>query len=60
MVWIHERGAFEYLELVFANEDGTSNRARHEESGRFSKYFYNINFTDSLISYHNYLFDKDR
>ncbi|MEI7151706.1 hypothetical protein [Pectobacterium carotovorum] len=55
-----ERSAFEYLERVFANEDGTSNRTRHAESGRLSECFYNINFTDFFISYHDYLFDKCR
>lgn len=55
-----ERSAFEYLERVFSNEDGTSNRARHAESGRLSECFYNINFTDFFISYHDYLFDKYR
>ncbi|MGL4754486.1 MAG: hypothetical protein ACRCXB_19095 [Aeromonadaceae bacterium] len=55
-----ERSAFEYLERVFANEDGTSNRACHAESGRLSECFYNINFTDFFISYHNYLYDKYR
>lgn len=55
-----ERSAFEYLERVFTNEDGTSNRARHAESGRLSECFYNINFTDFFISYHDYLYDKYR
>ncbi|AFI89935.1 hypothetical protein EXT68_03790 [Pectobacterium parmentieri] len=53
-----ELGAVEYLELEFSNEDGTSNRARHAESGHLSECFYNINFTNFFISYHDYLYEK--
>ncbi|WP_281075303.1 hypothetical protein [Klebsiella quasivariicola] len=55
-----ELRALAYLERKFANEDGTSNRVCHAESGRLSECFNNINFTDFFISYHNYLFDNHR
>ncbi|MEQ9852085.1 hypothetical protein ABRP57_06620 [Pectobacterium aroidearum] len=55
-----ELGAVEYLDSMFSNKDGTSNRARHAESGRLSECFYNINFMDFFIGYHDYLYDEYR
>lgn len=52
-----EDSAFNYLDQIFVNPDGSTKRELHAESGRLSECYYGINFMDFFIALHDYLYD---
>lgn len=53
-----ETSALKYLEGLFIYHDGSTKREFHQDSGRISECFYNVNFLDFFVELHYFLYEN--
>lgn len=53
-----EQAALNYLDSLFCDSVGITNRRFHAESGVLSECYYKVDFRSFFIRYHNFLYDS--
>lgn len=55
-----ETDTLSYLESFFVHPDGSSKRAMHDESGRISECFYDVDFLEFFRALHFFIYENHR